>query len=163
MPANPAANDTNAVEVGLRFTVGVPGLITAVRCYRAVSIPAGIRVSVWGADGALLGRGIAIEGQGPTPGWQTVQLATPAVVIPNTLYTASYFAPQGAYAFTSGGFTAALDTPPLRAPASVEVGGNGVYRYDAAGGLPTDSFQDADYGVDVIFTPTTQSVPAAGG
>ena len=43
-------------------------------------------------------------------GWQTVLFATPVSITPNTTYIASYFAPNGHYSVTGGGFSTAVTT-----------------------------------------------------
>src|SRR5262249_20892966 len=42
-------------------------------------------------------------------------------------------------------------------------GGNGVYVYGAGGGLPTNSYNAANYWVDVLFTPSSNSILAVVG
>jgi hypothetical protein len=68
----------------------------------------------------------------------------------NTVYVASYFAPNGHYAADNGFFDGAADDPPLHAPA----GGNGVYAYAAAPAFPTSTYQSTQYWVDVVFNPS---------
>ena len=50
-----------------------------------------------------------------------------------------------------------VDAPPLHALADGEAGGNGVYRYGAAGSFPNETFNATNYWVDVVFdnTPDT--------
>ena len=61
----------------------------------------------------------------------------------------SYLAPQGRYSVSPGYFTAAKTSGPLTAAATV----NGKYRYAAAGGFPTQTFNSTNYFVDITFVP----------
>ncbi|MEA2641254.1 MAG: hypothetical protein QOF51_2648, partial [Chloroflexota bacterium] len=65
---------------------------------------------------------------------------------------ASYHS-NGSFAYTLNAFTSAgVDNPPLHALQSGVDGGNGVYLYGATSAFPTNTFQAANYGVDVVFT-----------
>lgn len=79
--------------------------------------------------------------------------ATPIDIVANTTYVASYYAPNGYYSAQPEYFNEEYnDSPPLRAPSSVASGGNGVYKYGAAG-FPTSNFNANNYWVAVIFEP----------
>ena len=84
-------------------------------------------------------------------GWQQVSLATPVAIAANTTYVASYYTASGFYSSTRPYFTTSVYTPPLRALADGDGGGNGVYRYGTGGGFPTSTFNSTNYWVDVIF------------
>ena len=87
-------------------------------------------------------------------GWQQVNFATPVAIQANTVYVASYFAPNGHYSGNLNYFaTQGMDTPPLHALATGVSGGNGVYGYGAASTFPTNTFQALNYWVDVVFSP----------
>ena len=49
---------------------------------------------------------------------------------------------------------------PLRAPATGTVGGNGVYVYSPTSAFPTQTFNGANYWVDVVFDTTAPPPPA---
>ena len=55
-----------------------------------------------------------------------------------------------------GALDLGIHRAPLHAPASSEVGGNGVYKYGASG-FPTDSWNATSYWVDAVFTRTPPS------
>jgi hypothetical protein len=82
-----------------------------------------------------------------------VNFSTPIAITANTTYVVSYRAPRGHYAADEQYFTAAYTNAPLRALADGEQGGNSVYRYGASG-FPTQTYNAANYWVDVVFTPT---------
>jgi hypothetical protein len=140
-------SDTAAVELGVRFQSRVAGQIQGVRFYRAAANAAGYTVHLWTAEGAALAT--ATTSDGALPGWQEGRFTTPVTLDENTTYIASYFASNGRYAGTNGGFTTARNSGDLTAPA-----GAGVYHYGTSGGFPTDRFQSSNYWVDVQFEPT---------
>jgi hypothetical protein len=51
---------------------------------------------------------------------------------------------------TGGYFSASYSNGPLTAPASVAVGGNGVYAY-GSGGFPSSSFNNGNYWVTPVY------------
>jgi hypothetical protein len=170
VPANPADSDPSAVEVGVKFRSDVPGQITAVRFYKG-SGNSGTHVgNLWSASGTNLGS-VTFTGETAT-GWQTATFATPITISAETTYVASYYAPNGRYAGDTGAFASAgVENAPLRALRDGEDGGNGVYRYGSGGGFPTNTWEAANYWVDVVFTPSaadttpptvTGTSPAAG-
>src|SRR5262249_28268836 len=78
----------------------------------------------------------------------------PVAIQANTIYVASYFAPNGHYAGESGYFTNSGRTSgQLYALKDGESGGNGVYARSATSAFPTSSFNANNYSVDVLFDP----------
>ena len=73
----------------------------------------------------------------------------------NTVYVASYFAPNGQFAYDASYLAGGWDNPPLQAPASNASAGNGVYTYTAQSAFPTSTFNANNYWVDVVFEPST--------
>jgi len=65
-----------------------------------------------------------------------------------TTYVASYYTGTGHYAATSGGLTSAVTNGPLTALA-----GGGVYAYGSGNAFPSNSFNNSNYWVDVVFSP----------
>ncbi|MFN6571316.1 hypothetical protein A6770_24680 [Nostoc minutum NIES-26] len=150
--------DPDPVELGLRFRSDEDGEISAIRFYRAVPIESGYKVNLWSATGELLGSGMAVEGQGPTPGWQTIQLYPPVTIQANKYYVASYYASRGTYSVTENFFTnAGVNNGPLRAPRDGEDGSTGVYSYSIGGGFPTQTYRGSNYWVDVVFKPNSST------
>ena len=86
-------------------------------------------------------------------GWQQVEFLQPVQIQANTTYVASYFAPNGHYAFDGGYFASAgTDSGVLHALSNAAAGGNGVFL--SGRGFPTSSFNSANYWVDVVFSNT---------
>ncbi len=78
-----------------------------------------------------------------------MNFSAPVAVSAGTTYIASYHTTTGHYAATHGGFTTAVDAPPLHAPASGTTG-NGVFVYGASA-FPNQSYLQSNYYVDVVY------------
>ncbi|RKG71770.1 DUF4082 domain-containing protein [Corallococcus sp. CA054B] len=158
VPAVAAADDSAAVELGVRFRSDAPGQIKGVRFYKGAGNTGTHTGSLWTASGSLMAT--ATFQNETASGWQEVRFTTPVSINADTDYVVSYHAPAGHYAVTSNGFASALDAPPLHAPANGTGGGNGLYRYGTSG-FPTDSYQASNYWVDVAFQPSDTTPPTA--
>lgn len=153
LPATPSSSDRNAVELGMRFRADRAGTIVGVRFYKG-SANTGQHVgSLWRTDGTLLARATFTDES--ASGWQQVIFDRPVAIDPQTTYIASYFAPNGGYSLTSGGFNGVgAGGTPVRALPNGEDGPNGVYRYAGNPAFPADSFGSSNYWVDVLFLPS---------
>lgn len=167
-PTIPMNLDTQSVELGMKFASNVPGKISAIRFYRTVPINSGYIIHLWDEQGNLLGNGVSIEGQQPTPGWQTIQLYPPVAIEAGKTYIASYYANGGNYPVNENFFQPKDDTDavddtsvsngPLYALCDRQlVNGeykcrNGLYKYGSSG-FPTETYKSSNYWVDVIFKP----------
>jgi hypothetical protein len=170
-PAKAAeTTDNAALEVGVKFRAQVDGKVTALRFYKG-STNAGTHVGhLWTRTGTLLAS--ATFTNETATGWQQVALSSPVQITAGTTYVASYYAPRGNYAVDEDFFTGrGVDSPPLRALADGEDGGNGLYGYGALGTFPAGTYRSENYWIDVVFDtngpdttpPTVTSVlPAAG-
>ncbi len=145
----PNPPDTLAVELGVKFTPDQSGTIKGVRFYKGPANTGGHVAHLWKLDGTLLGT--ASYANESETGWQQANFASPVAVTGGQTYIASYYAPAGGYSAGSGAFSSSgADRGVLHIPSGSTSGGNGVFRYGASG-LPNSSFNDADYGVDVVF------------
>lgn len=159
-PAVANGDDGNAVEVGMKFTSDVAGTVTGVRFYKGTSNTGTHIGHLWDSAGNQLA---AATFSGETAsGWQNVTFASPVNIDANTVYIASYYAPQGHYSYTSAGFTNAVDSAPLHALAN-STSPNGVYAYTtvSTGGFPKSSYNATNYWVDVDFSASTTSTTPA--
>jgi hypothetical protein len=147
-PATEAANDSSAVELGTTFTPSKNGSVTAIKFYKGAGNTGTHVGSLWSPTGALLGS-VTFSDETAT-GWQTATLANPVAVTAGTTYVVSYFAPNGHYAVTGGYFTTPRTQGPLTAPTT----DNGRYRYGSGGVMPTSSWNQSNYFVDVVFRYT---------
>jgi hypothetical protein len=146
VPMVESQNDTNSVEVGVRFVVEANGFITGVRFYKGALNTGTHTGHLWSSSGTLLGT--AVFTNETASGWQQVNFASPIAVTAGSTYVASYHAPNGGYSVTPGFFNGTVANPPLRALSNAE-GGNGVFVYPS--GFPTGSFNATNYWVDVVF------------
>jgi hypothetical protein len=145
-----------SVELGVRFVPGVAGAIRGIRFYKS-ALNTGTHVAnLWTASGTLLASA-TFSGE-TASGWQEVRFPSPVAVTAGATYVASYLAPNGHYAADVGYFEGgSVSSPPLQAPASTPAAPNGVYRYGATSGFPTQTWNATNYWVDVVFA----AVPAA--
>jgi len=144
--------DSSAVELGLKFRAEINGYISGVRFYKGVTNSGTHVGNLWTSAGTLLATATFINET--ASGWQEVKFATPVQITANTTYVASYHTNVGHYAFNAAFFTTSgVTNSPLRALADGEDGPNGVFKY-GAGGFPTDTFNAANYWVDVAFATT---------
>jgi hypothetical protein len=167
---NPAANDSLAVEVGLKFRANTDGFITGIRFYKGEGNTGTHVGHLWRSDGTLLATA-KFTGEAAN-GWQQANFDMPIAISANQTYVISYFAPAGHYAVSTGYFSSAsTSNGPLTALAQGTDGANGVFKYGAAGGFPTQSGNGINYWVDVLFStllsdaerPTvTRQTPAPG-
>lgn len=166
-PAVASANETTAVEVGVRFRAAVDGYVTGIRFYKGPSNNGTHIGKLWSNTGTLLGS-VNFTSETAT-GWQNATFSSPIAVTANTDYVASYFAPVGGYAIDSEYFVNSFTNGPLTAPANSTVNGNGLFLYGQSGGFPGNSFNASNYWVDVAFSnvitdttaPTLTSVSLA--
>lgn len=166
VPANPALNDSPAVELGVKFAPQSDGYVTGIRFYKGTGNTGTHTGSLWNSTGTRLATGIFTNET--ATGWQTLTFASAVPVIANTTYVASYLAPSGHYAGDQWAFSAAdISSPPLAATRSTPSSPNGLFKY--GGGFPDQSYADTNYYVDVTFIdsaaapPTVVTVnPAAG-
>ena len=145
-----AANDSSAVELGVKFRPSANGFITGIRFYKGTGNTGTHVGKLWSNAGTLLAT--ATFSNETATGWQQVDFASPVAVTANTVYVASYYAPVGRYAVNSNYFATGVTNGPLYALSNSESGGNGVYRYGTGGGFPNQTWQSANYWVDVVFS-----------
>ncbi|MGW4160272.1 DUF4082 domain-containing protein [Streptomyces sp. NPDC004788] len=169
-PGQPNGGDGSSVELGVKVRSSVPGTITGVRFYKSSVNTGTHKGSLWSSSGQLLATG-TFSGE-TASGWQQLKFASPVPVKANTTYVASYFAPNGGYAYDADYFAAKdAGLAPLTALKSGTDGGNGVYKYGSTSGFPSQASSGANYWVDAILEtgsastapPTvTARTPAAG-
>ena len=154
IPSLLADPDTSSTEVGVKFRSSVSGYITAIRYYKG-PLNTGTHVaSLWTSAGTQLATA-TFTGE-TASGWQQVNLPTRVAIAANTVYVASYHANNGRYSVDGAYFaTKGVDSPPLRALADGESGGNGVYRYGTGSIFPNLTYNTENYWVDVVFEPAS--------
>jgi hypothetical protein len=150
-PGTLDSGDRGSVALGAKFRSDIDGWVTGIRFYKA-AVNTGTHIgSVWSSTGQLLGQG-TFTGE-TASGWESLTFANPVAIAANTIYVASYFAPNGHYSVTSRGFSSGgVDNPPLHAVAN-STSPNGVYSYAATAVFPINTFNATNYWVDVLFAP----------
>ena len=152
-PANPSDNDSAAVELGVKFESSTAGYVTGIRFYKGAGNTGTHVGHLWTSTGTLLATA-TFTGETAT-GWQQVTFANPVAIAANTVYVASYYAPNGGYAADSDYFASSgVTSGPLHALSNAAGNGNGVYLYGTGGGFPTSSYNATNYWVDVMFNST---------
>jgi hypothetical protein len=148
-PVTPAEDDALSVELGVRFSVSVPGSVLGMKYYKSSQNTGTHTASLWSGGGGQLAE--ATFNQERTTGWQTVNFSQPVELTPGRTYTASYHTSTGFYAQQQWAFSdgATLGNRTIRAS-------SGVYNY-GSGGYPEDTWHDAAYYVDVLFQPSGSS------
>ena len=138
------------------FAPTVDGSVIGVRFYKGAGNTGTHVGSLWNASGGRLATATFVSES--SSGWQYVYFPQPVTVTAGTTYVASYFAPRGNYAVTSGFFTNAWSIGPLTAPS----GTNGVYVY-GSDAFPSSSWSSTNYWVDPMFVaapgPQQPTVP----
>ena len=158
-PQTASASDTAAIELGVRFFSEVSGYITGVRFYKGAGNTGTHVGKLWSSTGTLLAT--ATFTSETATGWQQVNFSTPVAITANTTYVASYYAPNGGYAYTGAGFAGAdVVNGYLHAPQSNANAGNGLYKYGSGGGFPNGSYNSTNYWVDVVFSQNTGDTTA---
>ena len=164
LPAVAAAFDSRSIDLGVRFAPLVDGYVTGIRFYKGAGNDGRHTGTVWTDAGKAIGNAV-FRNETPS-GWQTAVLAKPILLSANTTYVVSYLAPHGHYAYTRGYFNLGHVTGNLLLPAASASRGNGLYKYRAGRGFPTDSANAANYWVDVAFSalpPMTVPPPPISG
>lgn len=149
-PSNPSENDSDSVEVGVRFQSSLAGTINGIRFYQSAENTGTHVVDLWTNGGALLA---SASSSTDVAGWHEIDFASPIAITPNTLYVASVHMPNGHYADDVNVFTSDYTSGPLQAPADTYDLPNGVYHYGGAQSFPDHGYQQSNYYVDVDFHP----------
>jgi hypothetical protein len=149
-------SDFGSVELGVRFVASRPIHVVGVRFYRADE--GTWSGSLWDADGTWI---TSANDTTSGAGWQDAMFASPQLVEAGDTFTASYFAPGGAYAFDwdyfstgpgGGGFTVG----PVTAIGGAEA--NGTYSYNPTSTFPTDTFRATNYWVTPLWDATAPNI-----
>ncbi|OAS26602.1 Mo-co oxidoreductase dimerization domain protein [Methylobacterium platani] len=154
-PATTNTNDTSPVELGVKFQSSTAGTVSAIKFYKGTLDTGTHTGTLWSSTGQALAT--ATFANETASGWQTATFSSPVTLTAGTTYTASYHTNAGRYSTTNNGFASPVTSGPLTAPSS----GNGVYAYGATSTLPTQTFQNTNYWVDVVFNPNSSAANQA--
>ena len=144
------AGPDSAVELGVKFRSDVTGTITGIRFYKANANTGAHVGNLWTTNGTRLAT--VLFSNETASGWQQALFATPVTIASNTVYVASYHASSGHYSEDDYYFRGkGVDNPPLHALADGVSGGNSVYAYGSSSAFPNQTWNAANYWVDVVF------------
>ncbi len=138
------ANDGKPIQLGIKFTSSQAGFIKGIRFYKLPKNNGSHVGELYSSTGTLLSSA-TFTGE-TASGWQTVQFATSVAVLPGTTYVAALYSPSGGYAQTLNGLALPVTSGPVTGQA------NGLYLYGH--GLPTQTFSNSNYWVDIVFSNT---------
>ncbi|WP_169336219.1 Ig-like domain-containing protein [Pontibacter roseus] len=160
-PTNTLFDDSQGLQLGMKFRSSVNGFVTGVRFYKQSGNAGTHTGQLYSVSGALLAS-VVFQDETAT-GWQQAAFSSPVAVTAGTTYVISYHSSAGTYSATNEFFTLALNASPLSALANGEDGPNGVYAYGNTPTFPTDNnSRAANYWVDVVFdskTPSSNQAP----
>ncbi|GAA4167281.1 hypothetical protein GCM10022287_00540 [Gryllotalpicola koreensis] len=146
------AGDTSANELGLRFTATQGGSITGVRFYKSAQNTGTHTGTLWDANGNRLAT--ATFTNETASGWQSASFATPVTVSAGASYVVSYTDPNGHYSADTNYFDyRGSSFAPLTLSGGEGSQDPGVF--GTPGDFPTSSWQNANYYVDAIFSPSS--------
>ena len=148
-PAEPHANDGQAIEVGMKFRSSQNGFISGIRYFKDEGFTGTRTGHLWTGTGTLLAS-VVFTGE-TFSGWQQMLLSNPVAITANTTYVVSYFSSSGDYAASGNYFTQPVVNGFLHGLANGEDGPNGLYKYSATPVFPANSFNASNYWVDVVF------------
>ena len=127
------------------------------RFYKEVHDTGSHTGSLWSSSGTLLASGTFSNES--ASGWQELDFSAPVAVTAGTTYVASFFSSTGYPAYTAQGLASAVTNGPLTALA-----GGGVYAYGSSNTFPTSTYNNNNYWVDVVYSPTSgTTAPGAPG
>ncbi len=148
-------------ELGVQFESNVAGKVTGVLFYKQSAMTGTNVGHLWSSSGTLLAS--ATFSNETRSGWQEVTFSQPVAILANTFYTVSYSTGSPLFYYDSGYFSKGVTNGNLTAPSSTDIGGkvldNGVYNY--GGEFPIASQYEANFWVDLAFSPTTSSSAGA--
>jgi hypothetical protein len=148
----------SSVELGVKFRSDVAGNITGIRFYKASGNTGTHTANLWSSTGTRIAT--ATFTNETASGWQQANFAAPVAITANTVYVASYHCNNGHYSADVNYFASSgVDNPPLHALANGVSGGNGVYAYGTGALFPNQTWNAANYWIDVAFQPGADSAP----
>jgi hypothetical protein len=153
VPANANQRDNDAgISVGTRFRSSVNGFVTGLRFYKGPGNEGTHLGQLWSSSGTLIAE--ATYTNETASGWQQVNLQTPVAITAGVDYIVTYHSSLGYYSSTANFFTGDLVNGPLTAPADANGQGNGLFQYSATPVFPTQTSQQRNYFVDLVFNTT---------
>jgi hypothetical protein len=153
VPANANQRDNDVgISLGTRFRSSVNGYVTGLRFYKGPGNEGTHTGQLWSSTGTLIAA--ATYTNETASGWQQVNLQTPVAITAGVDYIVTYHSSLGYYSSTANFFTGDLVNGPLTAPADANGVGNGLFQYSPTPVFPTQTSQQRNYFVDLVFNTT---------
>ncbi len=143
-PGTVDTKEASALELGVKFTADTNGYITGLRFYKSAGNTGTHLANLWTSTGQLLAT--ATFTSESASGWQQVNFATPVAITAGTTYVASYYTSSGHFSVDRNYFATAFNSGSLHVAA-----GGGVFQYAGASAFPTQTYQNSNYWVDLMF------------
>ncbi|MBJ6725746.1 DUF4082 domain-containing protein [Geomesophilobacter sediminis] len=147
VPAVPDSGWDSPVELGVRFKSDFNSTVTGVRFYKALGNTGTHFGNLWDSSGNLLATATFTDET--AYGWQQVYFMPAIQINANQTYVISYHTEVGHYSADEQYFTKAVDAPPLHVPVDGDTNLGSVYCYGTASCFPNQSWNRANYYVDV--------------
>jgi methionine-rich copper-binding protein CopC len=138
-------DQSSGIELGIKFTAANNGSITGIRFFKVPDNTGTHTGTLWTSTGSVLATGTFTNE--PIQGWAELDFSSPVSITAGTTYVASYHTSAWHYADTSNGLSSPVVNGPLTALAN-----GGVYAYGASSTFPSNTFNAANYWVDVVYT-----------
>jgi hypothetical protein len=142
--------DRSPVELGIRFSPTTSGQVTALQYYQTGRGSHVEQATLWAQNGKVLARKKFKPSK--KVGWRTIALDKPVSLAQGKTYVASYHAKRGGYGATYSAFTKAKTSNSL----SIKSGA-GIFKYSKTSKMPSTSYRNSNYYVDVVFKPSKPS------
>ena len=150
------SDGTGGIVVGMKFRAFANGSVTGIRFYKNSGNTGTHTGLLYSSTGLLLAQA-TFTGETAT-GWQQANFATPVAITGNQTYVAAYLSSAGFYSSSNSYFTQPKNSGPLTALADGVDGANGVYVYSNTAAFPTNSYQQSNYWVDLIYNNNITAV-----
>lgn len=148
--------DGDAVTVGNKFSSSVGGYLKGIRFYKGNTGTGTYTGLLYDFNtSTLLGSGTFVTS--PGAGWQEVIFATPVYLTAGQVYVAAVHNTDGYYSFEDAGLNTPITSGPLTVPAGNGGGdetSNGLYVYSTNPTFPDNSWNNSNYMIDVVFSPS---------
>jgi hypothetical protein len=150
IPRTASADDSAAVELGLKFKVQTDRLITGVRFYKSTQNTGTHVGHLFSSSGKQLAS-VTFRNESAS-GWQTALFAKPYLAKAGKTYVVSYLAPRGHYAEDDYALSQSI-----RSADGALATLTSLYVYSKTGGFPRGSYRAANYYVDVVVSASNQT------
>jgi hypothetical protein len=139
-------DDAGPNNIGVQFQASENGTISGIRFYKEPDDTGTHTGTLWTSSGTELATGTFADE--PTQGWAELDFSNPVAVTAGATYVASYQTQTGHYAFTAEGLSSPVTNGPVTAVA-------GVYAYGSSDTFPTNTYENSNLWVDVVFNPSS--------